>query len=494
MSEKHNAATTDALAPALGLGMLLGAVRGVIDFPSAGSSVSGVASLLLNESLCLVVVVAALVWFAVLAAGSLSKRPFVARCSLASNMGGTAALAAVAIGMALASRIAVPDAVVAIAGALFALGVLVLGGAWLRLYAAMDSVNAVRRGAVAVAIAGIVQCVLVASAEVGDWLAVAFFVSASLLLAFCQRRAADRSDSEGEADLTGADVQQSAPDRREVLTRMASILWLPLVGAMIASFIQGLVWDPDLSETASASTISFRTISMVGGPLVAAALVLIALRNGGGVQRLRRLQRLGFPVAMAVLLLYPMVGPTEGLLADIGELLPQTCFALVLVLVWSALVMASRGPAAGSALSWSAASVCLPASFLAGLLLISVIGTGGRDLCLVLLTAYLVLLSVSLAQDTQTERHGRVIDELRPDAFMRRRTEELSAEFGISPREKEVLFYLGRGYNHGYIAKKLFVSENTVRTHVRHIYGKIGVSSREELLDLIDGERRDEVA
>ncbi len=71
-------------------------------------------------------------------------------------------------------------------------------------------------------------------------------------------------------------------------------------------------------------------------------------------------------------------------------------------------------------------------------------------------------------------------------SFIHRRCEELAEEYGISPREKEVLFYLGRGYNHGYIAKKLFVSENTVRTHVRHIYGKLGVSSREELLDLID--------
>ena len=50
-----------------------------------------------------------------------------------------------------------------------------------------------------------------------------------------------------------------------------------------------------------------------------------------------------------------------------------------------------------------------------------------------------------------------------------------------------MLYYLGRGYNHTYIAKKLYISENTVRTHVRHIYGKLGISSREELIDLVDG-------
>lgn len=134
----------------------------------------------------------------------------------------------------------------------------------------------------------------------------------------------------------------------------------------------------------------------------------------------------------------------------------------------------------------AACAAGLALAYLAGLLLIKVVGTGGRDLCLVMLTAYLVLFSISLAQNTQTEKHGRVTDELRPEVLIRQRCDELSGAYGVSPRETEVLYYLGRGYNHGYIARKLFVSENTVRTHVRHIYAKLGVSSREELLDLID--------
>lgn len=31
-----------------------------------------------------------------------------------------------------------------------------------------------------------------------------------------------------------------------------------------------------------------------------------------------------------------------------------------------------------------------------------------------------------------------------------------------------------------------YISENTVRTHARHIYTKLGVGSREEIIDLID--------
>ncbi|WP_269152891.1 response regulator transcription factor [Collinsella aerofaciens] len=45
---------------------------------------------------------------------------------------------------------------------------------------------------------------------------------------------------------------------------------------------------------------------------------------------------------------------------------------------------------------------------------------------------------------------------------------------------------MGRGYNHGYVAEKLYISENTVRTHVRHIYAKLDVHSHQELIDLVE--------
>ena len=108
-------------------------------------------------------------------------------------------------------------------------------------------------------------------------------------------------------------------------------------------------------------------------------------------------------------------------------------------------------------------------------------------MCVLLLTVYMALIAVWYALETQREKTARVIDDLRPSAYISRRCDELEEEFGISQREKEVLYYLARGYNHGYIARKLFISENTVRTHVRHIYTKLDVNSREGLLDFIDG-------
>lgn len=57
----------------------------------------------------------------------------------------------------------------------------------------------------------------------------------------------------------------------------------------------------------------------------------------------------------------------------------------------------------------------------------------------------------------------------------------------LSNRESEVLFYLGKGFNAAYLQEKLFISEGTAKTHIRHIYGKTGVHSQQELMRLIDG-------
>lgn len=48
----------------------------------------------------------------------------------------------------------------------------------------------------------------------------------------------------------------------------------------------------------------------------------------------------------------------------------------------------------------------------------------------------------------------------------------------LTDRETEVLSYVAKGYPDKAIAEKLFVSSETVRTHVRNIYQKLHVRSR----------------
>jgi DNA-binding NarL/FixJ family response regulator len=52
----------------------------------------------------------------------------------------------------------------------------------------------------------------------------------------------------------------------------------------------------------------------------------------------------------------------------------------------------------------------------------------------------------------------------------------------LSKREQDILEQLSRGYSYKEIGEKLFVSIDTVRTHIRHIYEKLQVNSRVEAL------------
>ncbi|MBF9070926.1 response regulator [Streptacidiphilus fuscans] len=48
----------------------------------------------------------------------------------------------------------------------------------------------------------------------------------------------------------------------------------------------------------------------------------------------------------------------------------------------------------------------------------------------------------------------------------------------LSPRESEILELLAEGLANRQISKRLFISEATVKTHLVHIYDKLGVDSR----------------
>ncbi|WP_139651294.1 helix-turn-helix transcriptional regulator [Raoultibacter phocaeensis] len=62
----------------------------------------------------------------------------------------------------------------------------------------------------------------------------------------------------------------------------------------------------------------------------------------------------------------------------------------------------------------------------------------------------------------------------------------LAKRFGLTAREEEILGLLAQKYHAPYIAKKLVVSQSTVKTHMRNLYAKLDVHSQAELYLLLD--------
>jgi len=59
----------------------------------------------------------------------------------------------------------------------------------------------------------------------------------------------------------------------------------------------------------------------------------------------------------------------------------------------------------------------------------------------------------------------------------------------LSGRELEILNLLAEGLRIKEVAEKLFVTVNTIRTHIRHIYEKLHVTSRVEAINKINGKK-----
>lgn len=65
----------------------------------------------------------------------------------------------------------------------------------------------------------------------------------------------------------------------------------------------------------------------------------------------------------------------------------------------------------------------------------------------------------------------------------------ITRKYELTQREEEVLFYLLKGWTNPAIAEELYVADSTIKSHVKHIYSKLSVHGRKELMQLIEAEQ-----
>lgn len=77
-------------------------------------------------------------------------------------------------------------------------------------------------------------------------------------------------------------------------------------------------------------------------------------------------------------------------------------------------------------------------------------------------------------------------EESQEDRF-NNRCKELAKEYALTERELEVVQLMARGRSNKRIQEELFISRGTCSTHIRHIYQKLDIHNRQDLIDLIEG-------
>lgn len=113
-------------------------------------------------------------------------------------------------------------------------------------------------------------------------------------------------------------------------------------------------------------------------------------------------------------------------------------------------------------------------------------------LAVIIVTAFVIYDGTNTENETQLldvmlgNPSELVIDPPKNAAPFRERCDALIERFQLSSREAEVFRYLAKGRNADYIQQKLFISANTVKTHISHIYKKMGINNQQWLIDLVD--------
>lgn len=102
----------------------------------------------------------------------------------------------------------------------------------------------------------------------------------------------------------------------------------------------------------------------------------------------------------------------------------------------------------------------------------------------------IVLTSLVILRGRKSEDQEPIIiphyQDIRPEAVKR-----ITEQFGLTEREAEIFDLYAKGRNSAYICQICFISKNTVDTHLRHIYEKTDIRTKQGLIDLVEESERD---
>ncbi len=68
----------------------------------------------------------------------------------------------------------------------------------------------------------------------------------------------------------------------------------------------------------------------------------------------------------------------------------------------------------------------------------------------------------------------------------RERCEHVAADYDLTPREQEIMALVAKGRSTPRIQEALGLTAGTVNTHLAHLYRKLDVHDKQELIDLLE--------
>ena len=271
-------------------------------------------------------------------------------------------------------------------------------------------------------------------------------------------------------------------------SQAATLSWKVLVGTLCFGVAAGFM-ETFGSASNTLAYPGYETAMLLFGAFLIGALSLLLSDGFGKGFALNKSYRLSIFVMMTGILCIPLTSGTSGFSGESVVLAGYLGLEVVLIALF--LVIAAITGSDGIS-AFSRGFMSLFAGEFIGLLcanlLASAFDSSSLRLVNLALAGFLALLSyIFLFTEDDFNSLSKIATDI--DSFDEVCL-EISSRFGLSKRESETLPFALRGRTSGRIAESLGVSKSTVDTHLRRIYAKTGVHSRQELLDLSDRLRK----
>lgn len=290
----------------------------------------------------------------------------------------------------------------------------------------------------------------------------------------------DSASGSAEAGPTAQDDRLFSETRERRHATIAALL--PLFAGLGAL---GLVTMLGATPTSSPDWFS---LGLIGASLV--TLVALWWRKDGAPVFLARIC---LP-ALAILMLAVAAAPLPAVLQDrISRAFLYVVLGLTVIGALSFMCGIKSQRRMGLAALLALLVYCAAALFGVGLIAVSGNGIDSNALVyalglvlVVLMVGATLVLPSDKADSLNPHTHSSSAEADVFEEVVRRTSER----YALTERERSVLAYLGRGYSAAHIADQIGVSSSTVRTHCNNIYRKLGVNSKEEIVEFFEFQRQ----
>lgn len=308
-------------------------------------------------------------------------------------------------------------------------------------------------------------------------LAGVFLIASGVLVRLC-----------GEGNLEG--VKEGAG------RRFARRTWRGVAAVVLFSIVFWIYWTTYSGEAVAAfgAGPSLLRVSLVA--LLSVAFLVLAIV--GKNRRIEGILQISLMAAVLGIAVTSISSPDFSGVGFALSLFAYVCMdSYLFIILCDAVRSTGFGALEGISAGRAFNACAMPAGMIAAKGLAAT-GLDGNAMALPLLIIVAVVTAINLGMDTRSlsrsevafAEEGDVSDRemaQAADAFLfARKCDKAISVYGLSSREAEIMQMIVRGRSVPYVADRLYIARSTAKTHITSMYKKMGVTSRQEMIDLVE--------